>query len=1304
MRTDVSSSFLDDFERTEGINASVRATIYKNRTFIPQSQVNDSALTPFGPTRNIIGRPDVCQDMKYDPYRERVAAVYSSGSKLQAQVYGNTVFDITSGGSILTDDGSRPSIQFDQNYVYIYHRRGDNGQIEVLRLNPNTFYAYNGSVMDRSVVMPFDHKVAIHAVQPNTIAYFFNDEGAVGVGCASSGSTITGGSSVWNSRNTIHSGRIFFPTFVYTDSNGYSVADLNYSAAVMNGGSEILCYYTSGSGFYGNVTGTSLLPDGTWVDFFEAVPADLSEFAISNAVIAPNGTVHLGGRFKRIDVTGAFASSTLYYLDLWGEDGRTFSLDRFTLVGIGDEDIYGSSGPPGTAWQWQMAFIQNDSASLMFLWDCGRYAYTNTSWCQAGTRAQSIEIPNYDIKGLSGSPVGEWGIKLSNGGENYVDEPLIRVGNKIILEVGLMNIAGDSWDWMTLDNSIISNRKEGETDGRRTLDITAMPETAWRTSVMTHPFYMELNSKQSLYTDADKLDNLYVVSSVGTVEVEFVVDFWDEGTLHPTEHDPGNNDLVTDDLTSSWERGIAEYPVIETLPITVKIYGWSRSGGMTHYEGGGDVPSDHNAVNDNFYPIITIKRGDQETELVFDSLGGVTYPPQTWYQDARGGLGDYPVTYTLSEANGLQVGDEISRVGVRVHNGNASDPTVFYIERLEIPEVAMLIEVSGETWEESSAISTPVPFTGPTDCAFEIMELHYGTGSPSPVWYDGSSLIDGDTFDTTGLPGTTSVVNILIHLSTQWISDHQGHIRMKYIRLDDGTSHSSAVYIRDTQPFYDGHTYRFFAPSVDATTMGMGGVPPQSDFPTPNYEQWIVVYNDDNVYNNGLYLSMEFEGPNGCRIQITGFDFDYLFPNHLLPDTVLYDVHGGCLGAPAPIVDDPTTIAAQTLQIVGTPVIMFATKPYTTFNFETSAAHVLEGEGSWGGVVGLAENAKNYIAARVSPVGNNNIQLIKVRNKKATVLIEDDYDYQAGENPLWVMMTHRDGVFKVFLRDDGYADWGEAVLEYTWTEEDGAIATSADLLHVGTYSLKDAPFVRIAGFDIGNSSTHLGAIPGRLFGTSGSGLEDFPNSGTLVIDGVKYTYTGKISISSDPYKIRGPFQCRNTGLEWNYTENGINYSGNAVEFVMYENLNNGTYWNRYSSRIMASNSYYNWLLSKTDFSAGLTTRGVAVTLRNRSRNFSPEASGDYHGFDQKMWITHGFFGLALVEDGTGVAHQEGSFAYLDRDNVVKWVAFSASSGSEDCTVEDMIEKIVHIAGGDAVFPGDYLDDSMELTPDWTAVL
>ena len=381
------------------------------------------------------------------------------------------------------------------------------------------------------------------------------------------------------------------------------------------------------------------------------------------------------------------------------------------------------------------------------------------------------------------------------------------------------------------------------------------------------------------------------------------------------------------------------------------------------------------------------------------------------------------------------------------------------------------------------------------------------------------------------------------------------------------------------------------------------------------------------------------------------------------------------------------TIPASTRLVVpgsNRPYIMFATKPFSAYNFYVSGKFSYDpgvtpntlGETVWG-LVGHAEDALNYTACRYNKQLGR-FELVLARNGVETVLATATH----ATIPDGFGFRHIDGVFYLSILTGTTWDvypWDAPVSNraYQWEEVNGPLATSEDLImHVGIYGAKFSPHFRITSFNFG---TCAGIMP--LPGEDMTVFDGLPASGYISVDGVTYHYSSKtVPASITP---RGPYQGRNTYIG----------SANGWEITFFD-------WaadeNAFSGYAIGSNNGHNHVIGGTLWKVQHDLRDQHPPdndsyLRNRSRHFSDTISGNQIGLRNRMYI-----GPALLVDevasGEPTNHGWRSVANVDSSDIIYLDEFSAVSGDQDQTLKDILTKLCAFSGSGSSFPGDYTGD------------
>ena len=694
----ISTALQIALNNTNGVKANARLQVYKSRIFIKSSGLNTSYTATGAQDAGVHPDTAVYQDCAFDSTLGKVVTVTVRTNGLSFYIEGSAT-EI----NIETDvaQNTRPTLV--SPYVFWFNSVGS-----IIRA---TYDLTVGTLSDQTTI--FDNSG--NTFEDTSIGSVFGidaynaialriDDGGVGI------THYFYSDSSWQSNNFPE--RIMFPDTVWGSSQ---ICRLNY-ASVAKTPAGIFVYLTTP---LGAVKGIKLLPNGSWTDIFTAIPEDLTAFYISNCVVDSYNRIHLCGQFVR---TGEFNSGATYNMAIWSDDGKVFSLDRFT--------VFSSLG---------YRFMLSLGRSSEIFSDMNRTAVCDSSYVFYRVKATRLE--NVSVINLSGTTSSGWTVTIPNGDRKYDNSPLMKRGNFVKLEIGVET--GGSILWEEYQRCVIAKGSSDLTDGSRSLDIQILPEGLWRTSAITYPFYLEIQSKQSILDDVDAMDNLYTAPNSHGVGDPFCVMFsLPEKPFEAQAKVSGTVDHWSGNLIS--ELYLEQYPVIYSLPLTIKLFGWSRIGLMDTNPNTADN-TDATSPNDTFTPMFLVEGEDGEERTVViensEAVNGINYPPQTWKTgNVRANTGTYPVIH-VSSTSGLLVGDKIKKVGVRV---SSTGPTVHYLERMEIPEVLMYYTATfygGTLGEEYSW--EPIEYTPPTPIELPPIEfppLVFPT--PIPI---GQTCMDGTT-------------------------------------------------------------------------------------------------------------------------------------------------------------------------------------------------------------------------------------------------------------------------------------------------------------------------------------------------------------------------------------------------------------------------------------------------------------------------------------------------------------------------------------------------------------------------------
>jgi hypothetical protein len=397
-------------------------------------------------------------------------------------------------------------------------------------------------------------------------------------------------------------------------------------------------------------------------------------------------------------------------------------------------------------------------------------------------------------------------------------------------------------------------------------------------------------------------------------------------------------------------------------------------------------------------------------------------------------------------------------------------------------------------------------------------------------------------------------------------------------------------------------------------------------------------------------------------------------------------------GAYGTIGSDDINSVLETRQ-KGVPQVLLATVPYTAWNFEGTVRCTVAGPYSFAGVIGLAEDADNYLVGWIAP---GRIGISMVRDGIETI-VEDDYYEEIKEGRLYdVRFYHRDGFLGVDVKQaqDLWGSRGSTLGIGVWWEDSfGAIATNDLIFHCGIYAYINPPKFRTPGFL--STQAYIPVLPCDVNPDEGSSdfQDRFDSSGQVDIEGAIYNFLGKIDVLGPSDLIMGPFQLRNIG-DWsspfNSDREGYTYQGGrAIEITQFNWWSGTLHALDFQNSIVASSSGYNWLLDQTLWKVWITTGGAVVWLRNRARHYSDDLPDYYPDTNERVFITDGLSGVTSVtNDGTEYAHPYGAFVFAHHGDKVAIHGFSAFSGMHDQSIQVLLDKFCKIAGTQASFIGD----------------
>lgn len=1235
----VSSNMLNAINKLSGIRSEARITIYDNRNYF--SEFTGTSGSPTYSQPPAITDTPIPQCSEFDTTNSRLYTllVNPSDSGIEIVTTGSPQICkiFSSGSQIKSPKWAKPTTKF----PYLYHvDLSGNLKVETLNMTILRDSFTSGSlncVTAGSIIESITSGsiTALCAIGNLEFVRLFIDDGGIGVIHYSHPST------TWVKNTYPH--RFMIPDQILTSGSdsGYL---LNYFTAVKrDDGVWIYLSYPSGE-----VKGLHINTDGIWSDIFTSIPKDLSVFKIGNAYVDTEQRIHLIGQFQRIDDTGDFSSDSIWNLSCWSDDGKTFSLDRNTLFSL-----------------MGYRFSAILAGNYIYYVDSNRYVYMKADYNSIYENADNLVLTK-EITSLDGTPESGYSVSLLSPDDQLLDDPLLSDGNIAIIEIGV-NTSGSLLEYITWDTCSIVSLEIGLADSQRGLTLELLSESMYRLSQFSYPFYLEMQGKQSVYDPLDDMGNMYQAPLSSGIKEAFSCDMWGNEDLYSGGGLPwqfhntsGSQIMMSKDLKDLLY--LTDYPIINTLPLTFKIYGWSRIGLPDDAYEYSDDTTPYTNPNDDFVAIIKVQHEDETEETIqltaASAVDGISYPPQTWKEgNSRITSGSNPVEYLIGVGNGLVEGDKVLEVGVLIASSSC---TVFYIERIEIPELDMYLDPSAMP-QDSHEIVEITDYTP----AVESSSLNY----PFTNSYNGWSYTPDTTHGTVTL--TSSGITLTGNLDANTIS---GYVSKAFsFPVAAGTYIDFVVTARKHgDPHYNPGGWSAVITYSDSSTSTI--TRDCENWLAGGWSEWSALPDNTKVIDNYNFpIPAEKIGLTITNISIYLECYAYSCNYDIVLDNVFVESPG------SETVNETLYHSASVSGIkmlnYGIPNVYFSSKPYSAFNFETSCKVSIIGEYAYGGLVGIAQDGRNFICGRY---GNGSFQIVKVRDGEETILTSGSYI--SSETYLRMMFIHNNGDFYIRVQENGI--WGNPILTYRWKYIDGPIATDNDLFHVGIFSINDIPKFRICGFDPSSTS-----LVGLLPGYDPTALNDFPTSGSVIIDNVTYYYTGKTATTLYP---KGPYQVR-CANSWNYVHpnDGESYNGNSIEVTNFEWLNNPTNHEKYKNYIMIANAGYGWLISETDFKAWITSEGHLEYLKNRGRYFCDGLNPDIGvSCSDKAFITIGLTGVTIAEDQESTIHQEGSYCYKSAEGSIQFTDFYASSDDQDATIADLIKKICRMAGAKSKFTGD----------------
>src|SRR4030042_1478647 len=628
MRT-VSSNIISAIETPATYSMRARLTIQKNRLFFADIDSNypHASAEAAGWFNGVMP-----QEIAYPTSGSGLVTFYNVSGNLQYTTEGDSSLVSTNNGTIIGKPGVYGS--------YLY-KINSNGSLYRYSIDFNAVHNHNATVLSNETLVgtPTSGSGAVHAISDTEVACLVADDGGIRpIVYINTGS--------WTEH--IYSHRFMFPVRVDNENvSSMAVAEMTLFSGAAKLGNKIFFYQSNISTgtvdtLYYDIVGID------WSDIYTAVPTDLQyslcQFRVSRCY-SHDSQVYMSGQFMR---TEAAEPIQPYSMILSSIDGKRFSINRLALVST-----------QGYRFQ---ALVNGDYLYLGTDNRVSKKPVTHYFSPSSGSSGYSFTIyNNVDIVNLSESNGETTSIKLAAGNNVLLDSGYLDIGNRALLEVGYLT-SGSAAEFAQYGTYIIDSWQSSFKNGEQSVDLSCANESTWHLAAMTSPFYTEIVSKSSLFTDFTEKGYWSDAPSGGTYENMFSIDFWNAesytsgsitgvtiakefGGLTPFmsgyDHVLG---ISSGDIVAS--LGSTDYPKCTASTVGVDIYGWSYN-----LDAG---QSDNDIIGCR----LLMQTSGSSPEDYYVSATGKRFP--NTYPVSSGSVGEYPIHYNMSVA----IGDEIKAIAL----------------------------------------------------------------------------------------------------------------------------------------------------------------------------------------------------------------------------------------------------------------------------------------------------------------------------------------------------------------------------------------------------------------------------------------------------------------------------------------------------------------------------------------------------------------------------------------------------------------------------------------------------------------
>jgi len=500
---------------------------------------------------------------------------------------------------------------------------------------------------------------SVNAISETECVVFIYDDGGIKA-------TYYNGTTAYEQSN-----RFMFPTYTEHERLDRSIQGIiTYSTAVKLD-DNVFAYISNP--LTGHVEGIKFNSDTKmWSDIYIAVPTDLDitqyETRIANSYVRDN-VIYISCQLHQIELVD---SETVISFIINSRDGKSFAYNRYTSVSnLGYRFL---------------ACINNNTIMIS---SCNRITSGSSTYIFSPISGSDSYTEDITDKLISVSCSQEGTTMYFSDSDYFItNHPWIKEGNRLLLQIGYMTPTG--FQYVDYGKYIIQSKDSKSTPSSRSCQLALVNESLFNLSSLSSPYYTEVISKSSLYSDFSEMGDFYSSGSGGISEAGFAVDFWKcfgsseygateasvetKNGLEYFEYEGSHKvGIKTEDLKQALNS--SDYPLITDSEVTLKFYGWSFD--------------DRASGSSNDQISIGMICSGSDGDYVSGSDGGVHFP--NTYPDSNSG--DYPIEVAIPSI----VGDKIKEIVVIFECAN---DTCFYPSRIEATAGVTVTysRLSNSTW------------------------------------------------------------------------------------------------------------------------------------------------------------------------------------------------------------------------------------------------------------------------------------------------------------------------------------------------------------------------------------------------------------------------------------------------------------------------------------------------------------------------------------------------------------------------------------------------------------------------------